>query len=348
MLTRSVVAVTCALLAKALYAAQPAPLLEGALGLSFAEAVRTEHLGASLDSAPLDDAALASLLSAADLTAEHAASGWHHYDAPEIPRLLRDSPARYFVQIDQDRRPVQIVAEIPQRCDTLGAQLGDLITRKYRLDPQSLSVNAAFTRFQQWTFRARRAFIFCSGEDGWLSFLDPAALADWQRLLAQAARQQQALELKGRIVQANRFAHGNRRGLDGAFGVLFGAPFPGHEALPKDMPAPVAIDDLQEPFSQGQFELSLSPAGYPFRVGGRFPALAIEWAAPLLEAKFGTPQKRTSKHIIHKVGGDFAILKTPKGGGLEMVFISGDGQRAMRARADAAAEADWQDEVEGL
>lgn len=348
MLTKTAFAAWLALFAHTLAAAQPRPVLEGALGIQFSEKLPPEHLGASLDGPPQDVATYASVLSSADLASEHLEDGWHYFAAQELPRVLRDTPTRYFVQIDDNQHPVQIVAELSKNCDSLGEALGSLLTKKYGFDAESLAINAAFTRFQRWTFRFRRAFILCSGDTGWMSFLDPEQLSSWQRSRAQAAKQQQALELKGRIVQASRFAHGNRRGLDGAFGVLFAAPFPGYEQLRKDAPTPIALDGLRPPFSEGQFELTVSPNGYPFRIGAQFSALTIEWAAPLLEAKFGTPQKRTPKHIVHKVGDDFAILKKQPNGGLEMVFIDGDGQRGQRARADAAAEADWQDEVEGL
>ncbi len=348
MLSRAASAVWLALCAHSLAAAQPRPVLDGALGLEFGDGIAPERLGASLDTAPLDAAAYASVLSAVDLATDHADNGWHHFDSQEVPRVLRATPTRYFVQIDDDRHPLQIVAELPQDCESLAEALGSLITKKYGFDAESLAISATFTRFERWTFRARRAVILCAGSAGWLTFLDPPQISNWQRLQAQADKQQLALEIKGRIVQASRFAHGSRRGLDGAFGVLFAAPFPGHEALPKDAPTPVALDRLRAPFDAGQFELTVSPNGYPFRIGAQFPGLSIEWAAPLLEAKLGTPQKRTARHIVHKVGDDFAILKKVPDGGVEMVFIDGDGQRGQRARADAAAEADWQDEVEGL
>ena len=348
MLTRRALAVALAVFSALAVAAEPRPSVQAAFGLPFGTPVPEDLLGAHLDHTPYDAATGTTVLAAVGLSGTLPERYWRHTTPAQIPRVLRKAAVRYFVQLDHNRILLQFAAELQRNCPALAEGLGALVTKKYGLEPDALTINAAFAPFRRWAFAERQLVILCAGDSGWMIYTDPSATMSWQRAVALAEKDAQAISKRGQVVQANRIVQGDRRGLDGAFGIPFAAPFPGHETLPDDESAAIELDTLSPPFSSGSYEIVTSPKGYPVRIAGVFDGLKFDWAAPLFEAKLGTPQKRSGRHIVHKVGDDFAILKRPPGGGLEIVVIDGNGQRAMKARAKASAEADWQDEVDGL
>ena len=347
-LTRSALQAVLILLASSATAAEHRPAVQSAFGLPFGAPVPEEQLGAHLDHTPYDAATATSVMGAVGLSGTLPERYWHHISPFQTPRVLRKAAVRYFVHLDGSGTLLQFAVALQRDCPSLADSLGSLVTRKYGFEPDRLTINAALAPFDRWAFAERQLVILCAGQAGWMIYTDPSALSGWQRSVALAEKNARAISERGQVVQANRFLQGNRRGLDGAFGIPFAAPFPGHESLPDDESAAIELADLAPPFNSGGYEIITSPKGYPIRIAGIFDHLKLDWAAPLLEAKLGTPQKRSARHIVHKVGEDFAILKRLPGGGLEIVVIDGSGQRAMKARAKASAEADWQDEVDGL
>ncbi len=329
-------------------ASKKAPVLDSAFGFSFDGTVGEDRLGASMSEPPMISPTRAALLAAAGFNETTALPYWYHVSPDATPRLLRHQDIRYFAQLDDSRKLLNFVVELGPDCAGTGEQLSELLSRKYRIDASDLAVSSVFSRFSRWQFRRKQVYLACGEAEGWLVYMDPEALKKWQRSVKAEREDEQKLQKTGKVIQANRFAHGNRKQVDGGFGVYFAAQFPGFELLPSDEATEVTLENLRPPFDQGQFEVTVSPNGYPFRIAGVFNNLNMEWAAPLLEAKFGTPEKQTSRHIIHKVGEDFAILKRPSSKQLEIVFIDGHGQSGARSRAKDAEKAAWQDEVEGL
>ncbi len=342
------ISVALALFAPASFAREKAPQLGKVFGMAFALRLEPTLLGASLDPSPFDEATQAIVFAALDVEAPLEHAGWHHANPSSTPKLLRNQSVDYYAQIDAERHALLVVADLGANCSGNGETLRSLIDKKYGLGAEPLAVSSLFSTFYKWAFRERRALLMCSSAAGWLVYADPGAITRKQAHDVRNAKARKKLLKTAQIVQANRFAHGTRRSIDGGFGVMFAGVFPNHETLPVDAPASVELQDLRPPFQDGQFEVTLSPSGYPIRIAGVFDNLTLDWAAPLLEAKFGTPRKRSDKHIIHKVAGNFAVLKKRSPGQLEIVFIDGEGQTGMKARARAHQEATWQDEVDGL
>ena len=99
--------------------------------------------------------------------------------------------------------------------------------------------------------------------------------------------------------------------LYGAFGIYFKRQFAARstQQFPIDQPFYAVLPNLPEPFVDGEILLTISPEGHPIVIRGTFDNLDFEYIAKALKAKYGTPMKASSRHIIHKVSGNMPSSK---------------------------------------
>ena len=142
---------------------------------------------------------------------------------------------------------------------------------------------------------------------------------------------------------ANEFTLGDQYRLDGAFGIEFGRPFAKNSSkrFPIDEPFYVVLPHLEDPFRTGDIALEISPKRHPVTIRATFQDISFDVLADALKAKYGTPSKSTTRHIIHPVGSKRAILKRLDQKRVELAFIDTVAQKAQRERL-------WRKESEGL
>ena len=321
--------------------------LTEALGLSFVDG-SVNTLGASMDGAPMPRLTRDALRIAVDApTTDVPVRQWHHVQAETLPRSLRGSNTALYAKLNGAGEIVQIVLRLATGCGTTTDRLADLISKKYSIEPQSVLITSELAPARIWKFDQRRAVLLCADDEGWLAYLDPQRMQDAQRAYRAELKAGEQTRKLSHVVRANRLVRGDRRGIDSAFGIPFGAPVATADGAPLPIDEPATFEPLVADSKVTRYEVTVSPEQTPIRLSASVQEYTIDEVAPWFEAKFGTPRKRTDKHIIHKAANDFAVLRQT-GGTLEFVFIDGAAQQAMRARKRAADEADWQDEVEGL
>jgi len=95
--------------------------------------------------------------------------------------------------------------------------------------------------------------------------------------------------------------------------------------------------------SESAFREIVADGGGSFRSKGEFAdadASRFEYMAGALEEKFGPPLKKSPRHRIHKVSGDYLVARYLADESVaRLVFIDDEGREAQKAR-EAAAKAE--------
>ncbi len=346
-----------ALLAAVVGAAAAKEPITGAFGLEFAEPVPEAVLGASLG-APRHPVPPGNLDQTVPEPVPDAAPSWHLFTPQARPPLLDSPSVAFSVLLDQSGHPVRILAEHPEPdCAVDLLWLTRSLARKYRAedDPHGAE-RTGFRHSVRFVSGAAQIDVSCGptllieytdgqGYRRWLED-ERAKLVAHREALDALARERTRLE-EARLRQlAETFTAGDRFRLDAAFGVAFGEPVnPGwiHGEAEVDTPLPARLPNLSAPFDLGEFTVTVGPDLRPVRVTGEVPDPDGAWfqrVAAALRIKYGPPAKDGEQHKIHKVAGDYLVLRyLPEDGRLRLVFIDDEGRRAQRAREVAAHQA---------
>lgn len=331
--------------------------ITGAFGLEFSEPVGHDVLGASLEEAPYP-------LPPGDLPADSPPTvpgertGWYLFTPRARPERLEDASVRFYLLRDDDGHPVRILAEHPQPAcaedlDWFTSALG----RKYgtREDPYGAK-RRGFRHSARFVDGSRQIDVSCGPSllleytDGgryrrWLEARQAARRTNRERRAALTEQAERLREIRLRRF-ADSFTAGDRFRVEGALGITFGEPVDAtllESEFEADAPLPARLPDLAEPFTGASFTLTLGPERRPVRVAGELAdpgGQLFERVSAALRTKFGAPVKDGDVHRIHKVSGDYLVVRRlPDEQRLRLVFIDDAGRRAQQAREVAAHEA---------
>jgi len=280
---------------------------------------------------------------------------WQHFNSPNIPRLYRGVPVQSFVMVSDAGEAMRVVARVNYRgCDEKFDWLKDTISKKYDVHGDAeVTPPAGYERALTITAIDRQIEVRC-GPRLVLDYIDLTLIKAWskqqgrrwtvyQRDQATIAKRQLVLDQRRAVKFADSFTLGSQYRLDGAFGIYFKRPFAERstQQFPIDQPFYAVLPNLPEPFGEGEILLTISPERHPIVIRGTFDKLDFEYIADALKAKYGTPMKASSRHIIHKVSGNHAIVKRMGADMIELAFIDATEKEAQRARL-------WAQESEGL
>lgn len=335
--------------------------------MNFETPVPETLLGASLADPPYP-LLPANLDQSLVVSAPNRLPAWYLFSPAALPDLLDDPLVRFMVMVDGERRPVRILAEHPRPdCTADMLWLTRNIAQKYRAvtDPHGAERHG-FARSARFVHKNQQVDVSC-GPALLVEYTHAGAYQDWHEAetLAQETHREkqqklQRLELDLRIERARQFADtftlGERFRLEGVWGVSFGVPFEASQTelldAPSDEPFSVTLRDLNPPFEDGSFILTLGPDRVPVRVAGSFPdadARLFRQVAAALRAKFGAPMKDGNTHKIHKVNGDHLVARhDTRNGQLHMTFINGKARRAQKERLLLAQQQQFEEETAGL
>ena len=280
---------------------------------------------------------------------------WQHFNSPNIPRLYRDLPVQSFVMVNDAGAAMRVIARVNYRgCDEKFDWLKNTISKKYKVRGDAeVAPPAGYERALRIAAIDRQIEVRC-GPRLVLDYLDLTLIKAWsrqqgrrwavyQRDQAAIAKRQLVLDQRRAVKFADSFTLGNQYRLDGAFGIYFKRQFAARstQQFPIDQPFYAVLPNLPEPFVDGEILLTISPEGHPIVIRGTFDNLDFEYIAKALKAKYGTPMKASSRHIIHKVSGNHAIVKKIREDLIELAFVDTNAKEAQRARL-------WAQESEGL
>jgi hypothetical protein len=207
-------------------------------------------------------------------------------------------------------------------------------------------------------YRKQRQVDVSCGRGLLLEYVDVAAFDSWrsrQRSLVGAFQSSQALmentarkvATRNQLLYANTLTAGDKYRLDGALGLTFGESFELSGDYEIDTARPVELIGLPAPYDAGAYQITLGPDKVPIRLEGRLADGDGALFAKLSEAlrtKYGTPMKDGVRHKIHKVDGNFFIVRRlERVGELNLVIIDtkADDGRKMRAKALARREFEY-------
>lgn len=280
---------------------------------------------------------------------------WQHYNSPNIPRLYRGLPVQSFVMVSDAGEAMRVIARVNYRgCDEKFDWLKNTISKKYEVHGDAeVAPPAGYERALTITAIDRQIEVRC-GPRLVLDYLDLTLIKAWskqqgrrwtvyQRDQATIAKRQLVLDQRRAVKFADSFTLGSQYRLDGAFGIYFKRQFAARstQRFPIDQPFYAVLPNLPEPFVEGEILLTISPERHPIVIRGTFDNLDFEYIAKALKAKYGTPMKASSRHIIHKVSGNHAIVKKIGEDLIELAFIDATAKEAQRERL-------WAQESEGL
>jgi len=330
----------------------------GAFGLEFAEPVPEGRLGASVGAPPyplppgnLDQTPPADVAAALD--------GWYLFTPDARPELLSSPDVRFYVLRSHTGLPVRVLAEHPQPdCIDDVLWLTRSLAKKYAAaDDPFGAERAGFRQGARFVSPAGQIDIYC-GPRLLIEYTNPAGYRTWlaQRAARAAEREAAAANLAEehaalRRARQREFAElltaGDPLRLRGAFGIPFGEPVAAEwlatDEVIADQPLAAQPPELPEPLADGRFTLTVGPELEPIRVAGEFAdadASRFEYMAGALEEKFGPPLKKSPRHRIHKVSGDYLVARYLADESVaRLVFIDDEGREAQKAR-EAAAKAE--------
>ena len=328
--------------------------LEGGLGVVLGAPAPEGSLGAELTHVPEADLPADTKLVQPQIEAG-GRHPWQYFNRPNVPRLYRQSPVQAFVMTGDNDEVMRVIAQVARTgCGEDFDWLKDVLIKKYDVngDPE-VSPPADYERAIAIHFVDRRIYVRC-GPRLVLDYMDLGLVANWtkaqkrrwtlyQRDVDRVEKRRIVLEQRRAERFADSFTLGGKYRLEGAFGVHFKRPFAPRSTqnFPVDEPFYAGLPNLPEPFDAGEIMLTLSPERHPIVIRGRFPEVEFEMLANALRAKYGTPMKASSRHIIHKVSGNHAILKKLNDDLIELAFIDTLAKETQRKRL-------WAQESEGL
>jgi len=326
----------------------------GGLGVQLGVTLPHEAVGAELTEVPE-----ALLPPGTNITLPQIEPGgrhpWQHFNSPNIPRLYRDLPVQSFVMVNDAGAAMRVIARVNYRgCDEKFDWLKNTISKKYKVRGDAeVAPPAGYERALRIAAIDRQIEVRC-GPRLVLDYQDLTLIKAWsrqqgrrwavyQRDQAAIAKRQLVLDQRRAVKFADSFTLGNQYRLDGAFGIYFKRQFAARstQQFPIDQPFYAVLPNLPEPFVDGEILLTISPEGHPIVIRGTFDNLDFEYIAKALKAKYGTPMKASSRHIIHKVSGNHAIVKKISEDLIELAFVDTNAKEAQRARL-------WAQESEGL
>lgn len=349
-----------ALLVGAAAVVKPIP---GAFGLRFDEPAPPNLLGASI-AAPRYAELPDNLPPVDPELPVGSRANWYYFTPEALPELLAADDVRFTVMVDADFRPLRILAErSPGECDQTFGWMTESLGKKYLAndDPKAVPRNG-FVHGARFIHNHYQVDVAC-GRTLLIEYTDGQGLLRWQAqshaALAEQrghhARLEQARAAIQRIRRrqfADTFTQGDQVRLDGALGVSFGAPFPLPADHPVDEPFSVTLGNLPEPFAGGAYELTVGPQGEPIKLEGRISdgdGSAFAEVRAALAAKYGPPLKNGRRHVVHRVNGNFFVLRRLGGlGELNIVVIDARAERDQQARAEASAARAFEQATTGL
>ncbi len=346
-----------ALLAAAVGAAAAKEPITGAFGLEFAEPVPEAVLGASLG-VPPHPVPPGNLEQTVPEPVPDAAPSWHLFIPQARPPLLESPDVTFSVLLDASGHPVRILAEHPEPdCAEDLLWLTRSLAKKYRTEDDPYGAERSGFRHSARFVSGEAQIDLSCGPTLLIEYTDGQGYRRWlgeeqARLAAHRQAQEALARERARLEEARlrRLAEsitdGDRFRVDAAFGVAFGEPvntewIQGEADV--DTPLPARLPDLEPPFDLGDFTVTVGPDLRPVRVTGELAdpgGVLFQRLAAALRIKYGPPAKDGDGHKIHKVAGDYLVVRrVPEDGRLRLVFIDDEGRRAQRAREVAAHQA---------
>ncbi len=333
---------------------QAESLIHGGLGLLFGKTVEPASLGAEISEPVFGIPENHRQLDLPSIP-PGAKQPWRRLINPQLPRPFRERASRAHVFLDTEERLIRVAVVIEyEGCGAEFNWLKQTLAKKYAVKGDiAVASSGAAEQVFRLESKDRQIDVSC-GPELTMDYGDYAALKQWTaaqaRRTALYQREQSAIE-KRRIVMERRramrfadtFTLGDRYRLMGGFGIAFNQPFAKNstQVFPVDTPFVAVLPTLPADFEGGEIILEISPTKEPIVIRGRFDSVSFREVAKSLAAKYGTPLKSSSRHVIHKVGTNHAIVKQLTADQVEVAFIDTTAQAQQRQRL-------WEQESEGL
>ena len=280
---------------------------------------------------------------------------WRLFPKANLPRPYRDLSSNSFVMLNQRAEPMRVISRIFESgCGESFDWLKATLAKKYEAAGDiEITAPAPFERALRISYLSRQIDVRC-GPATVIEYLDGDVLAAWaadqqkeyeayQRELADIEKRRLVMNQRRAIKFADSFTVGDEYRLEGAFGIQFQKPFARNSAqkFPVDAPFYAVLPNLPEPFDRGDIQLVISPERHPISIRGTFKDLVFDDVADAFKAKYGQPMKASSRHIIHRVSNNHAIVKKLAEDTVEIAFIDTLAQSEQRKRL-------WEQESDGL
>ncbi len=280
---------------------------------------------------------------------------WRLFPQANLPRPYRDLPSSSFVMLNQRAEPMRVISRIEERgCGENFEWLKTTLAKKYQAgDEVEITAPAPYERALRISYLSRQIDVRC-GPATVIEYLDAQALTLWaageakqfeayQRELTDIEKRRLVMNQRRAMKFADSFTVGDEYRLEGAFGIQFQKPFARNSTqnFPVDAPFYAVLPNLPEPFDRGDIQLVISPERHPIVIRGTFKDLVFDDVADAFKAKYGQPMKASSRHIIHRVSSNHAIVKKLSEDAVEIAFIDTVAQAEQRKRL-------WAQESDGL
>jgi hypothetical protein len=280
---------------------------------------------------------------------------WRLFPKANLPRPYRDKPSKSFVMLNQRAEPMRVISRIFESgCDEDFDWLKATLAKKYDAAGDiEITAPVPFERALRISYLSRQIDVRC-GPATVIEYLDVEALTAWaadlqkefeayERELADIEKRRLVMNQRRAIKFADSFTVGDQYRLEGAFGIQFQKPFARNSTqnFPVDAPFYAVLPNLPEPFDRGDIQLVISPERHPIIIRGTFKDLVFDDVADAFKAKYGQPMKASSRHIIHRVSSNHAIVKKLAEDTVEIAFIDTVAQTEQRKRL-------WAEESDGL
>ena len=275
--------------------------------------------------------------------------------AASLPRPLRKYASQNYVMLNDTGEVMRVISRTQyQGCGDEFDWLKTTLSRKYGVAGDAeIEAMEPYARALRVVFLNKQIEVRC-GPVLVMDYMDIDLIRSWssaqkaryalyQREQAVVEKRRMVLNRRQSIKFADSFTLGDQYRLEGAFGIQFQQPFAKNSAqhFPVDEPFIAVLPNLPLPFDSGEIQMVISPEKYPIVIRGTFHDVDFQQVAEALKAKYGTPMKASSRHIIHKVSGNHAIVKKLNATTIELAFIDTSAQKEQRRRL-------WDQESEGL
>jgi len=353
-LLRSMCGALALLLSSTAAAQQADKPIYGGLGAQFGRPLALDTFGAEVKIVPEQDLPANHRITLPPLRPGNIYP-WRLFPAANLPRPYRDLSSRSFVMLNQRAEPMRVISRIFERgCGANFDWLKATLAKKYDAAGDiEITAPVPFERALRISYLSRQIDVRC-GPATVIEYLDVEALTAWtedqqkefeayQRELADIEKRRLVMNQRRAIKFADSFTVGDQYRLEGAFGIQFQKPFARNSTqnFPVDAPFYAALPHLPEPFDRGDIQLVISPERHPIIIRGTFKDLLFDDVADAFKAKYGQPMKASSRHIIHRVSSNHAIVKKLAEDTVEIAFIDTVAQAEQRKRL-------WAQESDGL
>jgi|GEM_PF-2588223 len=337
----------------------------GGLGIEFSHIVDPTLLGAeyaftTLPHASFANNRIATLPKLVELPIQQTNElPWRRFAGVVLPRPLREISSNTFIMLNDNGSANRITSIVEHAgCDDHFDWMHRTLVKKYDVDgaAEVLVSQAQSERGIQQAIRISFSEVqidVSCGNQFVIDYAHYGRIATWlferQKLrdqhqfeLRELATKRKILDQQRAVQFANSFTLGDQFRLQGAFGIAFARPFAAKskQTFPVDEPFYAQLPNLPERFAAGEIKVEISPERMPITIRGRFPDISFEEIHKGLQAKYGSPLKSTSRHLVYKVSGNHVIVRKKKSG-IELTFIDSLQQDAQRKRR-------WRAETEGL